>query len=180
MRRFLVLVVALCAVAIGAPAAHACSCLPKPALREAVGGAQVAFSGTVVRLLDGDRYEVRVDGVLTGNVPETVILQGEPRSSTCRLELAKGPVVYAGSDGYGFGNCSGVWQGTEATQALASSGLVRGAPTPGTAPPQPDDGRVPPWLVAAAVAAILGTAAAVTLRRRRNAAASAGGTASAG
>lgn len=185
VRRLLVLVMAFCAVGIGMRAAYACSCVPKPALRIAVDEADVAFSGTVVRRLGDNRYEVEVDEVLTGSVADRVTVRAEdPQASTCGIDVAEGPIVYTGGRDLRVSLCSAVWQGDEATQVLAASGLVHDVPTlsPTAAPePEPESTKS----LAGPVATVLGLGAAVAmaagyLRRRRNAAASAGGTASAG
>lgn len=159
MRRMLVLVLAVVAVCVGAPAAYACSCAESPSFEDIAGSAEVAFIGEVTGTR-GDDFEVRVDEVYRGIVPPTVTMRGEDPSSSCRIELPPGPFGYAGdSDLHVMGCQGGMLRGDSArTYAASHDGY---APTPGA--PGPNRSNFGPVLFALLAA----SAATIAWRRRR-------------
>ena len=173
MRRFLVLALLLVASSFGTRAAYACSCVPRPDLREAVQRSEVAFAGEITQSIGGGVYAVRVDDVLKGEVglAERIRAESSQRSS-CGIELTPGPILYTGDRSLHVHLCSAFWAGDEVGPALAVAGLTPSPPSAalepiGPVPPEREVPTWPTWLLAGALAlGIVSLGAAVITRRR--------------
>lgn len=189
VRRLLVLVLAFVAGSLGSRAAYACSCVPPPPFPDTAETAEVVFDGEVVRRLADGEYEVRVETVYRGSLPEVVTMRTGGQRSPCGRTLDLGPIAYAGDRdlsvhlctfGLATGDSARVYgithQGRPPAPASASA-------TPAAAPDPPGSDGSAALPLAAGAAVVLATAAGAAylrLRTRRNGVPSAGGTASAG
>ncbi len=184
LRLLVIAVLAVSGVAAApAPVACACSCVGYTTT-EAVDAASVVFGGEVISTAEpsslgsGDpvRYQIRVNRVYKGQLPEQVVVSSPAGEPSCGIRLAGKVTVFASGamDALETSLCAAPMRlDVKALGAGARPGAVAPSADPSQRTPTQPPARIaeaPNWLLPGlAILAVLLAAAAGTLlvRRRR-------------